>query len=134
MNLIKSTTLALVAAFFPLSALAEDKPDWIVTAVSTDEESWEVKRYSLILRETKAGVPMSLVIGRVVLPDNTVKLYRWYVTDADCSAEYGKLAILDIEGAYLGETDYLKGAGTLASATAEAICEGAKYMRTQKGI
>jgi hypothetical protein len=133
MEIFKAAVICIF--LFSQHAMADEKADdWIAVVSSTDGDSWEIKSHSLILTETKSGVPMALVTGRVVRTNNTVSLYRWYVTDADCLAEYGKLVMLEISGNYLGESDYLKGAGTLASYTAEYICEGAKYMQSQKGI
>lgn len=52
----------------------------------------------------------------------TVELYKWSVPISTCHNQIGKMLWYKVDGKYVGSTDYVSGAGSVASSIADAIC------------
>jgi hypothetical protein len=127
-----SSLIILFVCCLPSGAFADDK-DWYETAVTSDgKDTYSIKLGSGKFGTNKNGEPITTVIGRTVnKDDHQVHLYKWYVTDADCTNEYGKLVVLDLDGSYKFEAPYVKDSDSIGSEIAEAICAAAKSQRTK---
>lgn len=132
---MRSLLFAVVGAFASLAGQAQS--EWIRVA-ETDSANWEVKPGSLEVGQTRGNVDIVFVIGR--LHDKTTKqitVGKWYVSLADCNREMGKLVILDLDGKFRYENEFVYGAGSAATGIAEAICGAHSQQvkaRDQKGI
>ena len=100
---------------------------WYFVARSKDSnDEYSVKLGSGARDSNKQGDSMTVVVGKIShKKENNIDIYKWYVTDSDCSQEYGNLVVLDIDGNFKFETPFAKGSNTIGSAIAEAICAAA---------
>lgn len=126
MKIKVSVLLALAVACFSKAASAED--GWVPIAESKDGGTWDVKSGSLEFSQTKAEVPIAVVIGRISNKRSpSIALYKWYVPIKDCVKENGIVVSLNMSGEYIFENDFVFGSGNIASAMAEAICGAASH-------
>lgn len=75
----------------------------------------------------------SLVARSLEKANNSVTIFKWSVSDADCERHYGKLNSLDIKsGKFQYSTDFAFGGGSVGSKAAETICTVAEIMKATK--
>lgn len=118
--------MRLLVLLAGVSGGAHSEEGW-VRVTSTDEGGkWDVKAGSLEISQTRAEVPIAVVIGRITrTTSDNVSLYKWYVPLKDCIAESGVVVTLNMSGEYKFENDFVFGSGNVASGMAEAICAAA---------
>ena len=126
---MKRLAVTLIASLCLTTAIAET--GWVEIA-SDDDSTWHIKAGSLEFGKTKGGTSIASVIGRISNSKTSqVALRKWYVSAVDCKKKMGKVVTLDISGEYKFENDFVEGAGTIATAMAEAIC-GAVYYKIKE--
>lgn len=127
---MKRLAIAAIAFFSLTPSTAED--GWVEIA-RYEDSIWHVKSGSLEFGKTKGGTPIAAVIGRVSnFKTSEVALSKWYVSAVDCKRKMGKVITLNISGDYQFENDFVEGAGTIATAMADAICGAADYSINEK--
>lgn len=101
------------------SAMADN---WVLTA-SNSNDVYSIQKGSFSVINNKNGEEIAVVTGKTYdKKTKHINLVKWYVTTADCSNKQGKLITLSLSGEYKFENDFVSGAGSMASVTAETIC------------
>lgn len=112
----------LVGQLLAPSVAAASESDWVLVG-DAGGTTWAVQKSSFYLGKNGAGVPIAVVTGRQVDKSTTrIDLQKWYVPLNACAAGSGKLTTTTLDGQFLYENDYLKGAGSVASDIADFIC------------
>lgn len=125
-EIIRSTWLLLLLS---CSVAHAQSPGWQSVAVSSDGlQIYEAKNGSFQVAKSKGGEEIAVVIGKSENKStSTIEVQKWYVKTADCRAKYGKLVTLDVDGSFKFENDFAEGAGNIAAAKAEFICDVYHY-------
>ena len=64
-----------------------------------------------------------MILGQIEDKKNKSVTYgKWYVSTSDCDAGLGKLVILNVNGDYNFESDFVANGNNIASAVADLIC------------
>jgi len=118
---------------FLLSAGVEAAGEWISLS-STDAYTWEGRAGSLERTVTRGGKQVATASGRVINKKTSqISFEKWYVTEADCRAGYGKLITLNMDGDFQYESEFVETGGTVASSLASMLCSIVKQADA-KGI
>ena len=81
----------------------------------------------------RSGIDIALVLGQVQKQKNNKVTYsKWYVTTSDCERGLGKLVILNVNGDYDFESDFVTEGNNIASGIADFICSVYKFDKKQK--
>ena len=125
--MIKLLLAAIALASCSLSAYSQS--EWIfVVNTSDDTVQWEAKPGSFEFSETKSGVPIAMMTGKITnKKTSTIALYKWYVSAEDCGKKMGKVVSLNVSGEFVLESDFVLGSGNVSSGLAEFICTVADY-------
>jgi hypothetical protein len=74
--------------------------------------------------KTKGGDDILVVVARYFdKKSNSISLEKKYVKLADCVEKQGQIVTLSLQGEYQYENDFVFSSGSIASATAELICD-----------
>lgn len=114
----------LMTLAIPFPSMAQDDPtsSWVPLA-ETSEFVYSGRKSSFELAQNKAGTEIaSILVQSKDLRDSKVLFWRWYVTTADCDRGFGQLVMLDLDGRYLGEKDFISDGASAGSMAADVIC------------
>jgi hypothetical protein len=113
-----------VLAALATSAFAQS-PDWYDITGSTDgNDIYSIKLHSGERTQNKGGEWITVVVGKISHKrEGNVGIYKWYVTDTDCTQGYGNFVVLNLNDAYQFESPYAKGSKTIGSDIAKVICD-----------
>lgn len=96
--------------------------DWINFA-SNDDFRFDGRAGTREFAKTKAGTPILIAQGRVFkIKDKSYTYKKWYVSVADCKAGYGKIVVLNLNGDYDADSDFVENGGSVGSAIAGMLC------------
>ena len=113
----------LVALLFATTAYAQEDGWYHVETSKDGNETYSIKLGSGERSQNKQGEDMTVVVGKTADKKlGTIEIRKWYVTDTDCSQEFGNLVVLTIDGAYQLDAPFAKGSKNIASGIAETIC------------
>ncbi len=122
---MKPIVFALIAPLLTTAGLfahAADDAAWRVFAQS-DEEEWSGQPESLRVSAPDLGAKTIRINGRMLSKKTRhVDPVYWSVTAEACNADSGQLVTSDLSGNYVVPFDFVKGANTFESITAQAIC------------
>jgi hypothetical protein len=145
---MRNIAVATVLFAVSLGALAQTAPSkpteptsndsaWVVAANSADT-TYSIRKGSFVETKTKDGTLVESVVGQNFHRNTkTVEYEKLYVTKSDCDAGIGKLVILDTNGNYTGESDFVSKGDSVASGMADMICgvyQMALKQRNDKGL
>lgn len=103
---------------------AQEDGWYLVTASSDGNHSYSIKLGSGERSQNKKGELITVVVGKTSDKKlRKIEIVKWYVTDADCSQEYGNLIVLTVDGTYQFESPFAKGSRNIASSIAGTICD-----------
>lgn len=134
---MRTIAFATALLLFSTTSTAEDDPAWTRFGL-TDESEFSFRNGSFEVGQTKGGKAVaSLIVQIQRKATKTMDYRRWYVATQDCDAGIGKVVVLDTDGTYLYENDYVEGGASVASSGGDLICrvyKSDKAEQAQKGM
>lgn len=132
MRLFK-TAAFLAVCFFSIGAFCADD-GWYVVAKSQDgNDEYSIKFGSGNLSQNKDGEPIEVLVGKIAhKKENNTDFYKWYVTESDCTNEYGNVVVLGMDGNFKFNAPFAKGSKTIGSAIADLICEVGTFAKKKQ--
>jgi hypothetical protein len=130
---MRTVLIALAATTLSFAGLASafgSKPNqptptdsaWVQVGY-TDENVFSIRKGSFEITQTKAGTPIAVVtVQSTEKKTQSITYRREYVTKDDCLSGLGKLVILDTNGQYMGQNDFVSDGDSIASTIATLIC------------
>ena len=114
---------SVLLAVSACAAYAQEDGWYHVTTSQDGDNTYSIKLGSGERSQNRNGDPMTVVVGKNSDNKNgRINIYKWYVTDADCTQEYGNLVALKVDGTFDFETPFAIGSNNIASGIAETIC------------
>lgn len=120
-----------VASTFALLATQAAAAEWVGIAES-DRNSYSVLGGSLNVTTNRSGEEVVVVTGKDYdKGTNSVTLEKWYISTQHCSQGQGKAVVVNMDGQFKYQYDFIFGAGSVGSTKAEAICSAYQYRMKQ---
>lgn len=112
--------------------------EWVRIANSNGGDIYSAKSGSFELTRNKAGRQIAVVVGSTYWSAKKQYTYaKWYVTADDCDAGMGKLVVLQVNGEFDWDTDFVKGGQSISAGVADTICalyDEAKKRQQSRGL
>lgn len=125
---MKKIASALFLIALCSSAMAQE---WIRVSTS-DETDYDILAGSLNVIMNKSGEEVAVVTGKERnKKTKNIVLEKVYVRTDHCLKKQGKGVVLDLDGNYKYEYDFIFGAGSVGTTIAETIC-GAYQKRMEE--
>lgn len=114
-------TIATAATNTPNKSRSDDS-GW-VHVTSSDDVSFSAREGSFELTKAKNGTSVASILGQYAFIKTKIVAYnKLYVSTNDCAKGYGKLVLLDLDGNYSSESDFVSKGENLGSNVADFIC------------